>query len=33
MNRSFNFFDKVGAKDNLLSWLNPIEWGAASMSV
>jgi hypothetical protein len=32
-NGSFIFFDKVGAKDNLLSQLNPIEWVAASTSV
>jgi hypothetical protein len=25
--------NKVGTKDNLLSHLNPIEWGAAPMSV
>jgi hypothetical protein len=33
MNGCFNFFDKVGAKDNLLSQLNPIEWGVASTSI
>jgi hypothetical protein len=29
-NGSFIFLDKVRAKDNLLSQLNPVEWGAAS---
>jgi hypothetical protein len=33
MNGRFSFFNKVGAKDNHLPWLNPIEWSVASMSV
>jgi hypothetical protein len=33
MNGCVSFFDEVGAKDNLLACLNPIEWGEASASV
>jgi hypothetical protein len=32
-NSYFSFFDKVGSKDNLLSWPNPIEGSATSMSI
>jgi hypothetical protein len=29
----FSFFNKVGSKDNVLSRLNPIEWGMTSASI
>jgi hypothetical protein len=31
--RHFGPIDNVGTKDNLLSWLNPIEWHAALTSI
>jgi hypothetical protein len=33
MNCYFGLIDDVGAKDNLLSWLNSIEWCAATTSI
>jgi hypothetical protein len=33
MDHCFSLVDNVRTKDNLLSWLNPIEWGAATTSV